>query len=65
MQFEDSLKKIEEIVKQLEDGDLALDKALLLYKEGTSLAEACKTELSDARLQVTQINSGGLHDTGK
>ena len=38
MYFEDSLKKIEEILEQLENGNLPLENALILYKQGTEIA---------------------------
>ncbi len=42
--FEDSLKKLETIVAQLEQGDLALEESLNLFEEGVSLSAACKLE---------------------
>jgi exodeoxyribonuclease VII small subunit len=40
--FEDSLKKLESIVDQLEKGDLALEESLKLFEEGVGLSAACK-----------------------
>jgi exodeoxyribonuclease VII small subunit len=39
MKFEDGLKKLESIVKTLDDGNLPLDEALNLFKEGLSLTK--------------------------
>ena len=50
--FEESLKKLEAIVGQLEHGDLALEDSLKLFEEGVSLSAACKQELDAAEGKV-------------
>jgi exodeoxyribonuclease VII small subunit len=50
--FEESLKKLETIVEQLEKGDLALEQSLKLFEEGVSLSAACKQELDTAEGKV-------------
>jgi exodeoxyribonuclease VII small subunit len=50
--FEESLKKLETIVDQLEKGDLALDESLKLFEEGVGLSAACKKELDEAEGKV-------------
>lgn len=54
MDFEDSLKQLEAILKQLEDGNLSLEKTLILYKEGSELSEKCQAELDGAKLQISE-----------
>ena len=46
--FEESLKKLETIVDQLEKGDLALDESLKHFDEGVGLSAACRQELDAA-----------------
>jgi exodeoxyribonuclease VII small subunit len=53
--FEDSLKKLEAIVDQLEKGDLALEDSLKLFEEGVSLSAACKQELEAAEGKVQML----------
>lgn len=53
--FEESLKKLETIVEQLEKGDLALENSLKLFEEGVSLSSACKQELDAAEGKVQQL----------
>jgi len=53
--FEDSLKKLESIVSQLEDGDLALEESLKLFEEGVGLSAACKQELDAAEGKVQML----------
>lgn len=50
--FEESLKKLESIVDQLEKGDLSLEDSLKLFEEGVGLSTACKKELDEAEGKV-------------
>jgi exodeoxyribonuclease VII small subunit len=50
--FEESLKKLEAIVEQLEKGDLALEDSLKLFEQGVGLSAACKQELEAAEGKV-------------
>jgi len=53
--FEESLKKLQAIVDQLEEGDLGLEKSLKLFEEGVSLSAACKKELDEAEGKVEML----------
>jgi exodeoxyribonuclease VII small subunit len=53
--FEESLNKLENIVDQLEKGDLALEDSLKLFEEGVGLSSACKRELDAAEGQVQML----------
>lgn len=50
--FEESLKKLEVIVDQLEKGDLPLEDSLKLFEEGVGLSAICKQELDAAEGKV-------------
>ena len=50
--FEDSLKQLETIVGQLEQGDLPLEDSLRLFEEGMRLSAVCKEELEAAEGKV-------------
>jgi len=50
--FEESLKKLESIVEQLEKGELALEDSLKLFEQGVGLSAACKKELDEAEGKV-------------
>jgi exodeoxyribonuclease VII small subunit len=50
--FEQSLKKLEAIVAQMERGDVSLEDSVKLFEEGTKLAEQCKQQLADAEGKV-------------
>ena len=58
MTFEQSLKRLEEIVKRMESGDVALEEALALFEEGTALAGSCNKLLDSAELKVLQMTRG-------
>jgi exodeoxyribonuclease VII small subunit len=53
--FEESLRKLENIVDQLEKGDLALEDSLKLFEEGVGLSSACKQELDAAEGKVQML----------
>lgn len=63
--FEDDLKKLENVVEQLERGDLPLDESVKLFEEGIRLSQACKTELDSAegRIQVLLQGKKGKMQT--
>jgi exodeoxyribonuclease VII small subunit len=50
--FEESLSKLEEVVGQLERGDLSLDEAVRLFEEGSRLSADCRRQLEEAEGRV-------------
>ena len=56
--FEKGMKRLEEIVRAMERGDVALDESLKLFQEGTDLVRACGKLLDDAQLQVEKVVKG-------
>ena len=61
--FEESLKKLESIVTQLETGDLPLEDSLKLFEEGVGLSSVCKQELeaAEGKVQILIKRRGGGH----
>lgn len=59
MKFEESMKRLDEIVKQMETGDLSLEESMKLYEEATKLSALCKDELEKAELKITELKSDG------
>jgi exodeoxyribonuclease VII small subunit len=57
--FEVSLKRLEEVVGELENQDVDLDKALLLYEEGIKLSRICFDKISDAERKIEILKNGG------
>lgn len=56
MTFEENLTRLNDIVGQLENDKLPLEKALELYKEGIDLSVDCKKSLESATLSVKAMN---------
>ena len=59
--FEAALKRLEEIVKKLEGGELPLDTALELFEEGIQLSRFCNTtlEAAERRVEILLKNDSG------
>ena len=53
--FEEALKRIEEILKQLENKELDLEEAINLYEEGLKLIHFCEEKLKNARTRIEVI----------
>lgn len=53
--FEESMARLEQIVRAMERGDVALEESLKLFQEGTELVRSCQKLLDDAQLHVKKI----------
>ncbi len=53
--FEQSMARLEQIVRAMERGDVALEESLKLFQEGTELVRNCQKLLDEAQLQVKKI----------
>ena len=53
--FEQNMVRLEQIVRAMERGDVALEESLKLFQEGTDLVRACGKLLDEAQLQVKKI----------
>lgn len=53
--FEDSVKRLSEIVDRLEKGDLPLEQSLGLFEEGVQLARSAQTRLDAAERRVEEL----------
>ncbi len=53
--FEDSIKALEKIIEELEQGDLPLDAALKKFEEGVKLIKACNKKLDEAEQKIELI----------
>ena len=64
--FEQSLKQLEQIVAELESGDIPLEKALSRFEEGIKLSQACTAKLDEIERKISillKTPSGGLEET--
>ena len=53
--FEENLKKLEDIVDQLESGEIDLEKSVDLYEKGMILKNNCEEKLKKVELQIKKI----------
>ena len=56
--FEDAIKRLEEIVKELESGELEIEKALTMFEEGTRLSKICAKKLSNIERRIEILKKG-------
>ena len=55
MTFEANMQRLEQIVRAMERGDVALEESLKLFQEGTELVKNCSKMLDEAELQVKKV----------
>ena len=58
LSFEQSITRLDEIVKQLEKGDAPLSDSLKRYEEGTALISNCGAMLNEAEQMVVKLKKG-------
>lgn len=65
LSFEKSLEQLEQVVEEMESGDVPLDKCIDLYEKGVKLANFCTKELDAAEKRIEKLNkkSDGSFDT--
>lgn len=64
LSFEDKIKLLEEIVKELESGEVPLEEAITKYTDAMKLAKECSDKLSEVSEKVNKImlENGKLED---
>jgi exodeoxyribonuclease VII small subunit len=66
MDFEKNLKRLEEIVHKLEDGEIQLEDSLKLFEEGVKISRSCNSQLTEAEKRVKlllSVNADGTEVT--
>jgi exodeoxyribonuclease VII small subunit len=53
--FETALDELEKVVKELEAGDLPLERSIELFEKGMALSETCRKQLEDAETRVEML----------
>ncbi|MDR7124169.1 exodeoxyribonuclease VII small subunit [Pseudotabrizicola sp. 4114] len=57
MSFEEAMAALEQVVGQLERGDVALEASIALYERGAALKAHCEAKLKDAEEKVELIRA--------
>ncbi|MEL7164504.1 MAG: exodeoxyribonuclease VII small subunit [Pseudomonadota bacterium] len=55
MSFEEAMAELEQVLGQLERGDVALEASIALYERGAALKARCETKLKEAEEKVAAI----------
>lgn len=50
-----TMKKLNAVVRELENGDIPLEKAVELYSEGVKLSALCRKQIDEAKLKITEV----------
>ncbi|WP_305095936.1 exodeoxyribonuclease VII small subunit [Croceibacterium aestuarii] len=58
MSFEQALKALEDVVRQLEGGEVPLDESIDLYERGEKLRKHCQARLDTAQARIEKIVQG-------
>jgi exodeoxyribonuclease VII small subunit len=53
--FEVAFRELQQVVEQLEDGGLELERAIQLFERGSELANVCERIVDEAELRVTRL----------
>jgi exodeoxyribonuclease VII small subunit len=63
LSFETGLQQLEGIVKEMESGELPLERALELFERGMKLSDTCRKQLEEAetRVEVLMKRAGEVH----
>lgn len=59
MKFEEALAALEDIVRNLESGDVSLEQSIDIYTRGTELKAHCEQKLKDASARIEKITKSG------
>lgn len=59
IKFNEAMQQLEEIVRQLEQGDVPLEESLTLYQKGMELSKVCHDKLQDAEKQLVTMMKDG------
>ena len=59
LSFEEAMKELERIVRELESGQVKLDESVTAYERGAELKKHCESKLNEARTKVEKITGAG------
>ena len=62
VKFEKAMTRLENIVEELERGDLNIDKSLEIFEEGIKMSRVCSKKLSEAEAKIEKLSKGKKGD---
>ena len=60
LNFEAAMLELEQLVRQMENGDLSLDESLKAFERGVLLTRQCQKSLAEAELKVKMLSADGV-----
>ena len=63
LNFEDSMQRLEDIVRKLEDEDIPLEESINLYEEGVKIGKKCRNILDEADKRIKKLSKSSLDDS--
>ncbi len=64
MTYEEAVKRLEEIVSRLEDGEIPLEESLNAFQEGIALSRYCREKLAEIEYRVEYLLKNGEQEAG-
>ena len=62
LKFEKAMTRLENIVEELERGDLDIDKSLEIFEEGIKMSRLCSKKLNEAEAKIEKLTKGKTGD---
>ena len=62
IKFEKAMTRLENIVEELERGDLDIDKSLEIFEEGIKMSQLCSKKLNEAEAKIEKLSKGKKGD---
>ena len=59
MNFEDNLKKLQQLGAKMESGDMKLDDMIKAFEEGRKLVDTCQKDLESIRQRIEKVTKSG------
>ena len=62
IKFEKAMTRLENIIEELERGDLDIDKSLEIFEEGIKMSRLCSMKLNEAEAKIEKLSKGKKGD---
>ncbi|MFA6045608.1 MAG: exodeoxyribonuclease VII small subunit [Phycisphaerales bacterium] len=63
LSYEQAVERLEEIVAQIESGEVGLEASISLYEEGVGLGKHCREILTKAQQRIEELSRDGSRET--
>ena len=63
--YETALARLEQVIAQLDSGELPLESSIELFQDGLEMIKICQAKLNDAEGKIRQLTSSGFVEMGE